>query len=56
MSRRAGKGLFLTGGAPVEGQGFLELLAAHGSMLSVGLALGVVEVRVGSVAASFGLI
>jgi MFS family permease len=56
LSRRVGKGLFLTGGALVEGLGFLVLLAAHGSMLSVGLAMGVVGLGVGSVAASFGLI
>lgn len=56
LSRRAGKGLFLTAGALVEGLGFVLLLAAHGSMLAVGLAMGVVGLGVGSVAASFGLI
>jgi MFS family permease len=56
LSRRVGKGIFLTAGALLESLGFVVLLAAHHSLLGVGLAMGVVGLGVGSLSASFGLI
>jgi MFS family permease len=56
LSRRIGKGPFLTGGALLEALGFLVLLAAHSSLVSVGLAMAVVGLGIGSVCSAFGLI
>jgi MFS family permease len=56
LSRRAGKGPFLTGGAVLEGAGLLLVMAFHGSLLEIGLCMAVMGIGVGSVCASFGLI
>jgi hypothetical protein len=55
-SRLVGKGPFLTGGALVEAIGLLLVIAFHGSTVQIVLAMAVVGIGVGSVAASFGLI
>ncbi|MFD2415555.1 MFS transporter [Amycolatopsis pigmentata] len=56
LSRRAGKGLFLTGGAVVQMLGFVLLLTAHSSTAAIVVAMVVVGLGSGSVASSFGLI
>lgn len=56
LSRRTGKGLFLTGGVVVQMLGFVLLLAAHSSIATIFLSMVVVGIGSGSVAASFGLI
>lgn len=56
FSHRVGKGMFLFGGAIVEGLGFVLILAFHGSLAQVGFCMGVIGIGIGCVAASFGLI
>jgi MFS family permease len=56
LSRRAGKGPFLTGGALVEALGLALVAAYHASAAEVVIAMVVVGLGVGAVAASFGLI
>jgi MFS family permease len=56
MSRRMGKGPFLTGGALVEALGLLLLLAFHSSLAELAVCMAVVGIGVGAVASSFGLI
>lgn len=56
LSRRAGKGPFLAGGALVEAAGLALVTAFHASAAQVVIAMVVVGLGVGSVAASFGLI
>ncbi|MBO0802287.1 MAG: MFS transporter [Nocardiopsaceae bacterium] len=56
LSRRSGKGPFLTGGAVIEGLGLLMVIAFHGSLAALALCMTVVGIGVGMVTASFGLI
>jgi len=56
LSRRTGKGVFLTAGAVLEALGFVVLVMAHDSLLGIGLAMAVVGLGVGSLSAAFGLI
>jgi MFS family permease len=56
FSRRTGKGPFLTGGALIEALGLILVTVSHGSIAAVVIAMAVVGIGVGAVAASFGLI
>jgi MFS family permease len=56
LSRRAGKGPFLTGGAIIEGLSLLLVIAFHGSLAALALCMTVVGIGIGMVCSSFGLI
>ncbi len=56
LSRRSGKGLFLTGGAILEALGLLLVLAFHGSLAELAICMTVTGIGVGMVVSSFGLI
>jgi MFS family permease len=56
LSRRIGKGPFLTGGAILLGLGLLLVIAFHGSLAELAICMAVVGIGEGMVASSFGLI
>jgi MFS family permease len=56
MSRRMGKGPFLTGGAILEALGLLLVIAFHASLAELAICMAVTGIGVGMVVASFGLI
>jgi MFS family permease len=56
LSRRAGKGPFLTLGAVLEGLGLLLVLVFHGSLAELAICMLVTGIGVGMVVSSFGLI
>ncbi|MCL2585659.1 MAG: MFS transporter [Streptosporangiales bacterium] len=56
LSRRYGKGPFLTGGAILESLGLLLVVGFHGSLAALALCMTVVGIGIGMVCSSFGLI
>ena len=56
LSRRAGKGPFLCGGAVLEALGLLLVIAFHGSLAELTICMAVTGVGLGMVVSSFGLI
>jgi MFS family permease len=56
LSRRAGKGPFLCGGALIEGLGLLLVIVFHGSLAELALCMAVTGTGLGMVVSSFGLV
>jgi MFS family permease len=56
LSRKTGKGPFLTLGCVVEGLGLLLVIAFHGSLAELAICMAVTGVGVGMVTSSFGLV
>jgi MFS family permease len=56
LSRKAGKGPFLTLGCVLEGLGLLLVIAFHGSLAELAICMAVTGIGVGMVVSSFGLI
>ena len=56
LSRRAGKGPFLCGGALIEGLGLLLVIVFHGSLAELTLCMAVTGTGLGMVVSSFGLV
>lgn len=56
LSRKAGKGPFLTLGCVLEGLGLLLVIAFHGSLAELAICMTVTGIGVGMVVSSFGLI
>jgi MFS family permease len=56
LSRRMGKGPFLTLGAVIEALGLLLVIAFHGSLAELAICMGVTGIGIGMVCSAFGLI
>ncbi len=56
LSRKAGKGPFLTFGCVLEALGLLLVIAFHGSLAELAICMAVTGIGVGMVVSSFGLI
>jgi MFS family permease len=56
LSRRVGKGPFLTLGAVTEALGLLLVIAFHGSLAELAICMGVTGIGIGMVCSAFGLI